>query len=108
GCFHKWSKTVRADACDAAAGTGTVQPGAAYAGLRSLCRKRAGEGQYSDATRRAVDGTTTGQTTPARVQVPAGLHTVTVKLTGYQPVRRTIQASEGGTVDITNVTMQPK
>jgi serine/threonine protein kinase len=55
-----------------------------------------------------VDGTTTGQTTPARVQVPAGLHTVTVKLTGYQPVRRTIQASEGGTVDITNVTMQPK
>jgi serine/threonine protein kinase len=55
-----------------------------------------------------VDGATTGQTTPARVQVPAGLHTVTLRLTGYLQVRRTIQASEGGTVDITNVTLQPK
>ena len=55
-----------------------------------------------------VDGTTTGQTTPARVQVPAGVHTVIVRLAGYQQVRRTFQASEGGTVDITNVTMQPK
>jgi hypothetical protein len=40
--------------------------------------------------------------------VPAGLHTVTVRLTGYQQVRRTIQATEGGTVNITNVTLQPK
>jgi hypothetical protein len=55
-----------------------------------------------------VDGTSTGQTTPSRVQVPAGLHTVTVRLTGYQQVRRTIQATEGGTVNITNVTLQPK
>ena len=55
-----------------------------------------------------VDGQTTGQSTPARVQVPAGLHTVTLRLTGYPQVRRTIQASEGGTVDITNVTLQPK
>ena len=55
-----------------------------------------------------VDGNSTGQTTPSRVQVPAGLHTVTVRLTGYQPVRRTIQATEGGTVNITNVTLQPK
>ena len=55
-----------------------------------------------------VDGTTTGQTTPARVQVPAGLHTVMVKLNGYQPARRTFQATEGGTVNITNVTLQPK
>jgi serine/threonine protein kinase len=55
-----------------------------------------------------VDGTPTGQATPARVQVPAGLHTVTVRLPGYQQVRRTIQASEGGTVNITNVTLQPK
>ena len=31
-----------------------------------------------------VDGQTTGQTTPARVQVPAGVHTVTVRLNGYQ------------------------
>jgi serine/threonine protein kinase len=55
-----------------------------------------------------VDGQTTGQTTPGRVQVPAGLHTVTVKLNGYQPARRTFQATEGGTVNITNVTLQPK
>ena len=55
-----------------------------------------------------VDGTATGQTTPSRVQVPAGLHTVTVRLTGYQQVRRTIQATEGGTVNITNVRLQPK
>ncbi len=55
-----------------------------------------------------VDGQTTGQSTPARVQVPAGLHTVTLRLPGYLQVRRTIQASEGGTVDITNVTLQPK
>jgi serine/threonine protein kinase len=55
-----------------------------------------------------VDGQTTGQSTPARVQVPAGLHTVTLRLVGYLQVRRTIQASEGGTVDITNVTLQPK
>jgi serine/threonine protein kinase len=55
-----------------------------------------------------LDGTSTGQTTPSRVQVPAGLHTVTVRLPGYQPVKRTIQATEGGTVNITNVTLQPK
>ncbi len=55
-----------------------------------------------------VDGQTTGQTTPARVQVPAGVHTVTVKLNGYQPVRRTFQATEGGTITITNVTLNPK
>ncbi len=55
-----------------------------------------------------VDGETTGQMTPGRVQVPAGMHTVTVKLNGYQPARRTFQATEGGTVHITNVTLQPK
>jgi serine/threonine protein kinase len=55
-----------------------------------------------------VDGSDTGQTTPARVQVPAGLHTVSVRLAGFQQVRRTFQATEGGTVNITNVTLQPK
>ena len=55
-----------------------------------------------------VDGTTTGQTTPARVQVPAGLHTVTVKLNGYQPARRTFQATEGGTVNLTSLALNPK
>ncbi len=55
-----------------------------------------------------VDGQTTGQMTPGRVQVPAGLHTVTIKLNGYQVAKRTFQATEGGTVNITNVTLQPK
>jgi len=55
-----------------------------------------------------VDGQTTGQTTPARVQVPSGLHTVTIRLNGYQQVRRTFQAVEGSTVHITDVTLQPK
>jgi hypothetical protein len=47
-----------------------------------------------------VDGTSTLQFTPARVQVPAGLHIVTLRLNGYQPAKRTVQVSEGGTVTI--------
>ncbi|MGB8476306.1 MAG: serine/threonine-protein kinase [Candidatus Acidiferrum sp.] len=50
-----------------------------------------------------LDGTTTGQTTPARVQMPAGLHTLLVRLPGYLPVKRTVQASEGGTVSIEEI-----
>jgi serine/threonine protein kinase len=55
-----------------------------------------------------VDGQTTGQKTPARVQVPAGLHTVMVKLDGYLQMRRTFQATEGGTVNLTNLSLNPK
>jgi serine/threonine protein kinase len=47
-----------------------------------------------------VDGNSTGQFTPSRIQVPTGLHTVTLKLSGYQPAKRTFQASEGGTVTL--------
>jgi serine/threonine-protein kinase len=47
-----------------------------------------------------VDGTSTGQFTPARVQVPSGLHTVTLRLNGFQMAKRTFQVSEGGTVTI--------
>lgn len=47
-----------------------------------------------------VDGSSTGQVTPARVEVPAGTHIVTMKLNGYQVARRQIQASEGGTVHV--------
>jgi serine/threonine protein kinase len=47
-----------------------------------------------------VDGNSTGQFTPARVQVPAGLHTVILRLNGFQQAKRTIQVSEGGTVTI--------
>jgi hypothetical protein len=55
-----------------------------------------------------VDGTSTGEVTPARVQMPAGLHTVSVKLNGYQPTRRTVQASEGGTVSLQDLSLKPK
>jgi eukaryotic-like serine/threonine-protein kinase len=54
-----------------------------------------------------VDGTTTGQTTPARVQMPAGLHTLIIRLSGYQQVKRTVQASEGGTVNLQE-TLKPR
>lgn len=47
-----------------------------------------------------LDGTSTGQFTPARVQVPTGVHTVTLRLNGFQQAKRTFQASEGGTVPI--------
>jgi serine/threonine protein kinase len=47
-----------------------------------------------------VDGTSTGQFTPARVQLPSGLHTLALKLDGYQQARRTVQVSEGSTVTI--------
>jgi hypothetical protein len=47
-----------------------------------------------------VDGTTTSQFAPARVQLPSGLHTITLKMKGFQPVHRTVQVSEGGTVSI--------
>jgi serine/threonine protein kinase len=47
-----------------------------------------------------VDGNSTGLFTPSRIQVPTGLHTVTLKLNGYQFAKRTFQASEGGTVSV--------
>jgi galactitol-specific phosphotransferase system IIB component len=54
-----------------------------------------------------VDGTTTGQFTPARVQVPSGMHFIVLKLNGYQTIRRPIQASEGGSVTVSE-TLKPK
>jgi hypothetical protein len=54
-----------------------------------------------------IDGATTGQFTPSRVQVPSGLHTITLKLNGFQQVRRTVQTSEGGTVTLSE-TLKPK
>jgi hypothetical protein len=47
-----------------------------------------------------VDGTTTGQFSPARVQLPEGTHNVILRLNGYQQAKRTVQVSEGGTVTI--------
>jgi serine/threonine protein kinase len=54
-----------------------------------------------------VDGTSTGQFTPARVQVPTGVHTVTLRLNGFQPAKRAVQASEGGTLTL-DVPLQQK
>jgi eukaryotic-like serine/threonine-protein kinase len=47
-----------------------------------------------------VDGTSSGQFTPARLQVPAGMHTITLRLNGFQVAKRTFQVSEGSTVPI--------
>jgi serine/threonine protein kinase len=47
-----------------------------------------------------VDGNPTGQTTPARVQVPSGTHHILLKMNGYQQARRAFQVSEGGSVFI--------
>jgi eukaryotic-like serine/threonine-protein kinase len=48
-----------------------------------------------------VDGNPTGKSTPSRIALPIGLHSVTLKLDGYRPVKRTVQVSDGGTVTIT-------
>jgi hypothetical protein len=47
-----------------------------------------------------IDGASTGQFTPSRVQMPSGMHTVVIRLNGYQQAKRTVQVSEGGTVTI--------
>jgi eukaryotic-like serine/threonine-protein kinase len=54
-----------------------------------------------------IDGISTGQFAPARVQVTAGTHIVTMKLEGYQPVRRTVQVTEGSTVSVEGA-LRPK
>jgi predicted Ser/Thr protein kinase len=54
-----------------------------------------------------IDGTSTGQFSPARVQVTAGGHVVTLRMEGYQPVRRTVQVTEGSTVTVEG-TLRPK
>ena len=53
-----------------------------------------------------VDGNSTGQFTPARVQIPAGIHTIVLKLDGYQVSKRTVQAGEGSTVNIDELLRQ--
>jgi serine/threonine protein kinase len=54
-----------------------------------------------------VDGNPTGKSTPSRIELATGLHTVTMKLDGFQPLKRTVQVSEGGTVTITE-SLRPK
>ena len=47
-----------------------------------------------------VDGISTGEVSPARVQIPSGTHTIGLRLKGYEFARRGIEASEGGTVNV--------
>jgi hypothetical protein len=47
-----------------------------------------------------VDGNSTGVFTPARIQLPAGTHTVTLRLNGFRPAKRVVSASEGGILNI--------
>ena len=47
-----------------------------------------------------VDGVSTGQRTPARVEISSGIHNIGLKLDGYKPSRNAVQASEGGTVSV--------
>jgi serine/threonine protein kinase len=54
-----------------------------------------------------IDGVSSGQLTPARVQIPSGSHTIILKLNGYQQVRRLVQTSEGGTVPLSE-SLKPK
>jgi serine/threonine protein kinase len=54
-----------------------------------------------------IDGNPSGQYSPARVQIPVGSHILTMRADGYQPARRGVQVSEGGTVIVTE-TLKPK
>ncbi|MGB9512558.1 MAG: PEGA domain-containing protein, partial [Candidatus Acidiferrum sp.] len=54
-----------------------------------------------------IDGTPTGEVSPARVQIPTGPHIIGLRLNGYQMVRRGVQTSDGGTVSVSE-TLHPK
>ncbi|HEY2823369.1 MAG TPA: protein kinase [Candidatus Acidoferrum sp.] len=47
-----------------------------------------------------LDDRSTGQTTPARVQVPSGVHVVTLHLEGFKDIRRGFDVSDGGTIEV--------
>jgi len=48
-----------------------------------------------------IDGISTGQFSPSRVQIAAGTHVIALKLSGFQAVRRGVEVSEGSTVPVT-------
>ncbi|GAC1631608.1 MAG: hypothetical protein NVS9B14_03670 [Candidatus Acidiferrum sp.] len=50
-----------------------------------------------------VDGVPTGKQSPARVEITAGIHTIVVKKGGYQLARRSVQLTEGSTVNVREV-----
>src|SRR5262249_28728953 len=53
-----------------------------------------------------VDGNDTGRAPPARVELPIGIHSVTLKMDGFKPVTRKVQASDGGTTSL-NESLKP-
>jgi len=50
-----------------------------------------------------IDGTNTGRKTPARIELPAGEHTVVIYVKGYQAVRKTVTIGDGLTFTINEV-----
>ncbi len=50
-----------------------------------------------------IDGAPSGEISPARVQIPSGVHIIALKLNGYEIAKRGVEASEGGTVAINEV-----
>jgi hypothetical protein len=54
-----------------------------------------------------VDGAPTGKSTPSRIELPTGIHTVLLKLEGFQAIKRTVQLSEGGTISLSE-SLKPK
>ena len=47
-----------------------------------------------------VDEKSTGQNTPSRVQVSSGVHVFTLHLEGFRDIRRGVDVSDGGTVEV--------
>ncbi len=47
-----------------------------------------------------VDGVPTGKQSPARVEISAGIHTIVLKKEGFQISRRSVQLTEGSTVNV--------
>jgi eukaryotic-like serine/threonine-protein kinase len=47
-----------------------------------------------------VDGVSTGQRTPARVEISSGIHNIGLRLDGFKSSRNAIEASDGGTVTV--------
>ena len=47
-----------------------------------------------------LDGTATGQTTPTRIQLPIGVHKLTLHLEGFKDLDRLVEVSDGGTAEV--------
>jgi serine/threonine protein kinase len=54
-----------------------------------------------------IDDFPTGQKTPARVQVPSGMHVFILHLEGFKDVRNGVEVSDGGTVAVSGTLHRP-